>query len=64
MEAGLRFVNSVLGEFVGRIYVVQYFPPEAKANMEVLVGDLKTALGARIQKLDRPNQTRCRSDLS
>ena len=37
---------------VGRIYVAEYFPPESKAKMEALVGDLQTALGARIQKIE------------
>ncbi len=30
----------------------RYFTPEAKAKMEALVGDLKVALAARIQRLD------------
>ena len=51
-KRGVDFVNGALGEPVGRIYVAQYFPPQSKVKMEVLVGDLKTALGARIQKLE------------
>ena len=41
-----------MGEAVGRVYVAKYFTPEAKAKMEALVGDLKVALAARIQRLD------------
>jgi putative endopeptidase len=37
---------------VGRIYVAENFPPQSKTKMEALVGDLQTALGARIQKLE------------
>ncbi|WP_105167320.1 M13 family metallopeptidase [Pseudoalteromonas sp. T1lg23B] len=32
--------NEVLGELLGKIYVKQYFPPEAKAKMEELVANL------------------------
>jgi putative endopeptidase len=44
-------INSGAGEAVGKIYVAQYFPPESKAAMEALVGDLRVALAARIQKV-------------
>jgi putative endopeptidase len=44
--------NGALGEAVGEKYVATYFPPEAKAKMDALVADLKTAMGARIQRLD------------
>ena len=64
-KRAVGFVNGVLGEAVGRIYVAEYFPPESKAKMEALVGDLQTALGARIQKREwmrtRPRPGRCRS---
>ncbi len=45
-------VDAGMGEAVGRVYVAKYFTPEAKATMEGLVGDLKVALAARIQRLD------------
>ncbi len=45
-------VDNNLGEALGKLYVEAYFPPEQKARMEALVGNLKTAMGARIQKLD------------
>ena len=50
-KRGVGFTQGVLGEAVGRLYVAQYFPPEAKAQMDALVGDLKTALKARIENL-------------
>ncbi len=46
------FMNSAIGESIGRVYVARYFPPESKAKMDALVGDVRTALGARIEKLD------------
>ncbi len=45
-------IDQGIGEAVGRVYVARYFTPEAKAKMEALVGDLKVALAARIQRLD------------
>ena len=44
--------NEALGFAVGEAYVARTFPPEAKQRAEKLVGDLKTALRARIGKLD------------
>ena len=50
-KRGVAFVNNVMGESVGRLYVAQYFPPESKAKMEALIRDLETALAGRIQRL-------------
>jgi putative endopeptidase len=44
--------NGALGEAVGEVYVGHYFPPEAKRQMLDLVGNIRTALAARIQRLD------------
>jgi putative endopeptidase len=44
-------VDASLGEAVGQEYVKRYFPPEAKAEMEKLVGNLKIAMRGRIEKL-------------
>jgi putative endopeptidase len=45
------FVNATLGEAVGRMYVAKYFTPEAKAKMDALVGNIRVALAARIEKV-------------
>ena len=45
--AGL--LDAQVGEAVGKTYVAKYFPPESKAKMEALIGDLRAALAARIQ---------------
>jgi len=51
-KRGVNLVDGNLGEALGKLYVDTYFPPENKARMEALVGDIQTALKARIQKLD------------
>jgi putative endopeptidase len=51
-KRGVAFVNGSLGESVGRLYVAKYFPAESKAKAEALVGDLRIALAARIQRLE------------
>jgi putative endopeptidase len=50
-KRGVQLVDGSLGEAVGQVYVQRYFPAESKAKMDVLVADLKTAMGERIQKL-------------
>lgn len=44
-------VDGSLGEAVGEMYVAKYFPPEAKARMEQLVENLRTAYSQRIDNL-------------
>jgi putative endopeptidase len=51
-KRGVQATNSALGEAVGRIYVARWFPPESKAKMLQLVGELQTALRHRIEHLD------------
>jgi putative endopeptidase len=50
-KRGVDFVDSTLGESLGRMYVAKYFTPEAKAKMDALVGNIRAALGARIQNV-------------
>jgi putative endopeptidase len=45
-------VDGLLGEVVGRVYVKQHFPPEAKARMLELVGNLVKAYDKSIRELD------------
>src|SRR6202162_3389113 len=51
-KRGVDSVDGALGESVGRLYVVQYFPPDSKAKMQQLVTDLRAALSQRIDALD------------
>ncbi|MBB5343661.1 M13 family metallopeptidase [Tunturibacter empetritectus] len=46
-----RATDTALGEAVGQDWVKQYFPPDAKANMDKLVVALEQALGQDIQQL-------------
>ena len=43
--------DQLLGEAVGKKYVEKYFPPEAKARMQEMVKNLRTAMGETIQGL-------------
>jgi len=48
----LRAVNGNLGEMLGKLYVQEYFGPEAKKKIKIVVADLFTAYEARIKNLD------------
>jgi putative endopeptidase len=41
-----------LGFGVGQLYVARYFPAASKAKIEALVGDIKAAMRARLERLD------------
>ncbi|MBO1255772.1 peptidase M13 [Alteromonas sp. 5E99-2] len=49
---GVNLVNSSVGEIIGKVYVKQHFPPEAKARMEVMVDNLLKAYKTSITELD------------
>jgi len=49
---GVNVVNGNLGEIVGKVYVAKHFPPEAKAKMQELVGNLIKAYEVSIKDLD------------
>jgi len=51
-KRGVTLVDTQVGEALGKLYVDAYFPPEAKAKMLGLVGDIRTAMRGRIEKLD------------
>ena len=44
--------EAALGEALGKVFVANYFPPEAKKRMLVLVENLRKALHDRIQSLE------------
>jgi putative endopeptidase len=50
-ERGIDFTNEALGDAVGKLYVQRYFPPDAKAKIQVLVDNLEKAFGKRIDSL-------------
>ncbi len=43
--------NAALGQAVGQLYTQRYFPPEAKAKAQAMVGDLIAAYRTRIANL-------------
>lgn len=51
-KRSLNLVNGALGEAVGKMYVERYFPASSKEKMLKLVGDLRNALGERINALE------------
>jgi putative endopeptidase len=51
VKRAATFVESVMGDAVGREFVAKYFPPEAKAKAEALVSDIKIAMRSRIENL-------------
>ncbi|MDB5495078.1 MAG: peptidase [Phenylobacterium sp.] len=51
-KRGVGLVDGQIGEALGKTYVEAYFPAESKAKMLTLVGDIRTAMRARIEKLD------------
>ena len=48
----LDSINGNVGEAMGQLYVQVAFPPESKAKMETLIGNLSDALKVRIEHLE------------
>ncbi len=44
--------NDALPDLVGKLYVARYFPAEAKAQAQIMVKNIVTAFGRRIDGLD------------
>ncbi|WP_406239086.1 M13 family metallopeptidase [Nocardia sp. NBC_01009] len=51
-KRGVSLVQDLLGEAVGKLYVAEHFPPEAKARMVELVANLQEAYRRNIAELD------------
>jgi putative endopeptidase len=51
-KRGVSLVESMLGDAVGKLYVQQHFPPEAKARIDALVTNLREAYRVSISDLD------------
>ncbi|KPM52384.1 peptidase M13 [Frankia sp. CcI49] len=51
-KRGVSFVETAIGEAVGREYVARHFPPQAKAQMDNLVANLLAAYRESISRLD------------
>jgi putative endopeptidase len=51
-ERVLGVTNSVIGEAIGKVYVAETFPPEAKTSAEEMVQNIIKAFDKRIRDLD------------
>jgi len=51
-KRGIAMVNGMVGEALGKLYVAEYFPPQAKAKMEQLVGNVIATLDDSLRDLD------------
>jgi putative endopeptidase len=50
-KRGVRLVDRLLGEASGKLYVAKYFPPQTKARIDSLVGNLLKAYSHSIDQL-------------
>ena len=50
-KRAVDFTTNTLTDEVSKIYVAKYFPPESKAAMNELVGNIVAAMGRRIDNL-------------
>jgi putative endopeptidase len=50
-KRGVRLVDRLLGEASGKLYVAKYFPPQTKARIDSLVGNLLKAYSQSIDQL-------------
>ncbi|MBD3729785.1 MAG: M13 family metallopeptidase [Sphingomonadales bacterium] len=51
-KRALAEVNTFLGDALGKLYVDKFFPASAKAEIQAMVGNIKTAFAQRIEALD------------
>jgi len=51
-KRALGATNAAMDEAVGKVYVGKYFPPENKARVQAMVGNIIDAFSRRIDKLD------------
>lgn len=51
-KRGVSFVEGAAGFAVGKLYVAQHFPPEAKARMDELIANLVKAYRRNISELE------------
>ena len=66
-KRGTDATTAVLGEALGKLYVAEYFPPEAKAKADELVKNIIAAMDARLANLawmDPATRTAARAKLA
>jgi len=50
-KRAVDFTTNILTDEVSKVYVTKWFPPESKAAMQQLVGNIVAAMGRRIENL-------------
>lgn len=55
-DAANEAVQSLLSDELGQMYVAKYFPPESKAEIEKMVGQMVDAFKTRVNRLDWMNE--------
>ncbi len=48
----IMVVNNHIGEALGKLYIDEHFPPQAKDRMNMMTEDIKAAFAERVQRLD------------
>lgn len=56
-EGAASAVQSYLSDYLGQVYVEEYFSPEAKAGVEKMIEDILTVYEERIEALDWMSET-------
>src|SRR3954463_6651001 len=51
-QRAAHVIDGSIGEALGQLYVEKYFPPEARARMLELIGNLRVVFQDRLKKLD------------
>ena len=51
-QRAARVIDGSIGEALGGLYVEKYFPPEARARMNELIGNIRAVFRDRLEKLD------------
>ncbi len=51
-KRGISMVNSMVGESIGKLYIAEYFPPEAKEKMKELVSNVVATLDESLAALE------------
>ncbi len=66
-KLGIELIDALLGEAVGKLYVAEHFPPEAKAKMDELVANVIATFDATLDDLawmSESTRARAREKLS
>ena len=50
-QRGIDITSAALGDAVGQLYVAKHFPPETRAKVQAMVGEIVKAFGVRIDAL-------------